>query len=81
MREADDGAHGHVAALQDRPRLPNVRGPDAHRRDVVLERQAAARLDEGVVELGPEQRMVDRLRDIAFCEAVDGERRRGRHLM
>ena len=44
----------------------DVGRPDADGRDVVLGRQPAAVLDERVVELGPQQGVVDRLGDVAL---------------
>ena len=49
---------------------PDVGRPDADRRDVVLGRQPAAVLDERVVELRPQQRVVDRLGDVALGQVV-----------
>ena len=66
VRKADRRADGDVGAGQDRLRPAHVGGPAAHRGDVVLGREPATGLDERVVQLGPEQRVVDRLGDVAF---------------
>ena len=66
VREADRRADRDVGPGQDRAARGNVGRPDADRRDVVLGGQPAAVLDERVVQLGPEQRMVDRLGDVAL---------------
>ena len=73
MREADRRADLDVGPGEDRDSAADVDRPDADRGDVVLGGQPAARLDEGVVELRPQQRMVDRLRDVALGQVVDGE--------
>ena len=64
-------------AVQDGDSAADVGRPDADGRDVVLRRQTAARLDERVVELRTEQRMVDGLRDLCVGEVVE---RRGHRL-
>ena len=60
-----------VGAGEDRRRPADVGRPDADRGDVVLGRQPAAVLDERVVELRPQQRVVDRLGDVALGEVVE----------
>ena len=52
----------------------HVDGADADRGDVVLGSQPAAVLDERVVELGAQQRMIDRLRDVALGQGVEIDR-------
>jgi hypothetical protein len=69
--EADDRADRDVGAGKDRHGAWNVDGAHAHGRHVVLRREAAAVLDERVVELGPQQGMVDGLRDVALGEGLD----------
>ena len=49
----------------------DVGGPDGGRRDVVAERQLDALADGGEVELRPQQRVVDRLGDVAVLQGVD----------
>jgi len=62
-----------VGAGQDRRRPLHVRGTDAHGGDVVLGGEPAAGLDKRVVELRPEQAVVDGLGDVTFAEAGDVE--------
>ena len=45
--------------------LADIRGPDADGRDVVLRSEPAAVLDGNVIQLGTQQGVVDRLRDVA----------------
>ena len=68
-----DRADRDVGAGEDRHGPADVGRPDADRGDVVLGRQPAAVLDERVVELGPQQRVVDRLGDVALGQGVDVE--------
>ena len=70
VREADGRPDGDVGAGEDGLGARDVRRPDAHARDVVLGRQPAAVLDERVVELGTQQRVVDRLRDVPFGQRI-----------
>ena len=56
----------------------DVGRPDADRGDVVGEREPAAGLDEGVVELRAEQRVVDRLGDVAVGQ---GRRSKGSSVL
>ena len=60
-----------VRPVEDRPGPADVGRPDADRRHVVLGRKPAAVLDERVVELGPQERVVDRLGDVALGQVVD----------
>ncbi len=74
VREADDGPDRDIGPLEDRPGPGHVRRPDADRRHVVLGGQAAAVLDERVVQLRTEQRVIDRLGDVALGQVLDAER-------
>jgi hypothetical protein len=71
VREPDDRADLHVRPGDELGRAGDVDGADGHRCDVVLDRKAAVLLDEVVVELGPEQRVIDRLRNVAVGESID----------
>ena len=71
VREADRRPDRDVGAGEDRRRPADVGRPDADRGDVVLRRQPAAVLDERVVELRPQQRVVDGLGDVALGQAVE----------
>ena len=74
VREADGRPHRDIGARRGSPRrAATSAGPDAHGRDVVLRGQAAAGLHEGVVQLGPEQAVVDGLGDVALGEVGDRE--------
>ena len=79
MREADHGPDRDVGSLEDGLGAADVGRSDADRRDVVLGGETAAVLDELVVELGSQQRVVDRLGDVALGQGVDGKAH-GRHL-
>ena len=70
VREADGGADRDVGPFEDRPGAPDVGRPHAHGGDVVLRGQPAAVLDERVVELRPQERVVDRLGDVVFGQAA-----------
>ena len=71
VREADDGRDEHVRAGDELRCGSDVGGPDGGRRDVVAERQLDALADGGEVELRPQQRVVDRLGDVAVLQGVD----------
>jgi hypothetical protein len=73
VREADDGPDLDVGPGQEGSRAPDVDRPDADRGDVVAGRQSAALLDERVVELRPQQGVVDRLGDLPLGQVLDGE--------
>ncbi len=78
--ETDDRADGDVGVVKKRRCPDHVDGAHADRGHVVLGSQPAAVLDERVVEFGAQQRVVDRLRDVALGQGV--ERHHGRrHLM
>ena len=68
-----DGPDRDVGAGEDRRGPGDVDRSDADRGDVVRGGEPAAVLDERVVELRPQQRVVDRLGDVAL-----GQRRRSR---
>jgi sugar phosphate isomerase/epimerase len=50
---------------------PDIGRANADRGDVVLGGQPAAGLDERIVELGPEERMIDRLGDVPLGHAAE----------
>ena len=77
VREADRRADRDGRPVQDLPGPDDIGGPHADGRDVIGQRQPAAGLHEGVVELRPEQRVVDRLGDVAVGQGVDREGRLG----
>ena len=52
--ETDDRADGDVGAGKERDGAGNIDGAHTDGRDVVLGREAAAVLDERVIELGPQ---------------------------
>ena len=80
VRKADGRPDRDVGAVEDRARTGDVGRPDADRGHVVGQGEPAAGLDEGVVELRPQERVVDRLGDVAVGQVVDGQRHRS-HLM
>ncbi len=80
MREADRRPDRDIGAVEDRAGAHHVRRSDTDRRDVVLGRQPAAVLDERVVELGAQQRVIDGLGDVAVGQLLDG-RSHVAHLM
>ena len=71
VREPDGRPDLDVGPVEDRLRARHVRGAHTHGRDVVLGRQAAAGLHEGIVQLRPQQAVVDGLRDVALGEVRD----------
>ena len=71
MREADDRGDEHVGAGDQLRRHGNVGRADGGRGDVVAERQLDTRAHGVEVELGPEQRVVDRLGDLTVLQRVD----------
>ena len=70
VREADDGADLHIGPAQHLPPR-DIGRADADRGHVVLGREAEVVLDEGVVELRAQQRVVDRLRELALGHVGD----------
>ncbi len=74
VREADDRPDRDIGPLEDRPGAGHVRRPDADRRHVVLSGQAAAVLNERIVELRSKKTVIDRLGDVALRQGFDAER-------
>ena len=70
VRKADNGADLDVRSIEQRARARHIAGTNRGGRDIVAGRQLAAVRDEGVIELGPQQRVVDRLGDLRVGQPV-----------
>ena len=75
VREANDRAHLHVRAAHHLNGTSHVRGAHRHRGHVVLQGEPDVVLEELVVELRTQQRVVDRLGDLAIGQPLEDLRR------
>ena len=71
MRKADDGRDEDVGSVEELNREREVRRSHGGGGDAVAARELDTVADEVEVELGSQERVIDRLRDLFVAEVLD----------